>query len=315
MVNFNFFSKSSQKKNEPKLPQIVEEEVPLKGLDDWDALSRASTASSVEKSDLVRTKSGREGFVLGHAHDCDGDFFEIQYENGREGIRKMSSIRILACTFEENFKPGKYEIIARKGTQSTTQCSIKSPFATFYGEGDVVTITKVVDVVHEERIRGQLEGTGEWISLCATDDGFEWVRLLSDDDEEEESEEFCWNANKQLTVRQTKALAQIKKKLKGAEVFTSEEFDCQEYGWVQTLRGKLNEYNQFLECPQPGQEDEFDISTIRCLAEVRKLLAEMDKPEDEYFETLSDAGSEVETHSDDCQEYVPEEALYSLAYE
>jgi len=252
MVNFNFFWKKSQNA-EPKVeetPQVAEPQI-VSLVDKWEALSEAS-AESVEKSDLVRTKSGREGFVTGSADDVDGRYFEIQYDNGNEGIRKSSSLRALAVNLDE----------------------------TEFGE-------------FEENMQ------------------------------EESEEEFCWGAQRQLTVRQVKALNQIKKKLKGAEIFASEEFDCREYGWVQTLRGKLQEYDNLLEAPNNESEGEskdadaiFTDFTIRCLAEVKRLLSDLDHPVDEdYGESvdLSDMDtSEVETQSEGDE---IDEELFRCAYE
>merc|ERR1712043_52713 len=113
-----------------------------------------------------------------------------------------------------------------------------------------------------------------------------------------------WNMNRRdLTVRQVEALGNIKTLLKGGEIFTSEEFDSPEYGWMSTLRGTLREYGHLMDLPKedqdefwgtPEKENEspeelerfFTDREIQCLAEVRKLLDDLDLSDSESSEDV-----------------------------
>jgi len=148
----------------PPLEEENEEEVSMS----WSEYDSSCCAFSV-----VRTMSGRRATVLNDAEDLDGSFFELQYDNGEEGIRKLDSLRLIQKKLMEEF--------------------------------------------------------------CSPEDNQEGSDSDSDDDFPMLSKSI------EKTIRQIKCIAELRKRLKGGEIFNSEEFDCLDYGfYIGNEKGGLN---------------------------------------------------------------------------
>jgi len=76
------------------------------------------------------------------------------------------------------FKPGKYKVV-HDGTLGTRTLSPdENEIVNTYPTNTILEIIKIRNLISENRIRGQVSGSLDWVSIKNTADGFMWVKPI-----------------------------------------------------------------------------------------------------------------------------------------
>jgi len=76
------------------------------------------------------------------------------------------------------YKPGLYHVITKNGAQSNVGVSTKSEKKNFYPCKSFLEIINTEYISSENRIRGQINNSLDWISIKDIETGYEWINFL-----------------------------------------------------------------------------------------------------------------------------------------
>ena len=76
------------------------------------------------------------------------------------------------------FKPGKYSVVydGTAGTRKSTPN--KNEIVKKYPKNTILEIIKIANLISENRIRGQVSGSLDWVSIKNTANGFMWLEPI-----------------------------------------------------------------------------------------------------------------------------------------
>ena len=80
---------------------------------------------------------------------------------------------------ERQFIPGRYIVSCDKGAQSTKEPSTSSKRVKSYPWQTQLDLINIQNVVKENRLRGQIKDSLDWVSIQDTSDGFLWMKPIA----------------------------------------------------------------------------------------------------------------------------------------
>jgi hypothetical protein len=86
------------------------------------------------------------------------------------------SIRICVVLIKMKFI--KFVVTAEKGTQSTSKPSMNSKEVKLYPQNTILKVIQIQTISSEQRIRGQIQDSLDWVSIKDTSDEFMWMKPI-----------------------------------------------------------------------------------------------------------------------------------------